>query len=71
MRHYGEYSWRRLGSSWRGDPLFPPDGRHPRHFPNPDTLNFARNIRLADGAEIKFAPGIGRHRVTLPVLLDR
>jgi len=55
-------------------PLFPPNGYHPRHFPNPATLNFGRHfvrdIRLADSAEIEVTPGIACHPVTPPVLFD-
>jgi cytochrome P450 len=36
-----------------------------------ELLSRVRNIRLADGAEIEFAPGVARHPVSLPVLFDR
>lgn len=35
-----------------------------------ELLSRVRNIRLADGAEIEFAPGIARHPVALPVVFD-
>jgi cytochrome P450 len=35
-----------------------------------ELLSRVQNIRLADGAEIEFAPGIARQPVTLPVVFD-
>jgi cytochrome P450 len=35
-----------------------------------ELLSHVRNIRLADGAEIEFAPGIARHPASLPVVFE-
>jgi cytochrome P450 len=35
-----------------------------------ELLAHVRNIRLADGAEIEFAPGIARHPASLPVVFE-
>jgi hypothetical protein len=35
-----------------------------------ELLSRVRNIRLPDGIEIEFAPGVARHPVSLPVLFD-
>ena len=35
-----------------------------------ELLSRVRNIRLADGTEVEFTPGVARHPITLPVVFD-